>query len=67
MGFKLQWNLDLMNHYYIIYITKSMVLTNDILQPGKITSKMYGTELDKTNLIITNTIQQPKRKIYPDT
>ena len=42
-------------------------ITNDILQPGKITSKMYVKEPRyKEILDITNTIQQPWRKIYLD-
>ena len=45
---------------------------NDILQPGQSYSKMYGTEprynepRDNEILIITNTIEKPKLKIYPD-
>ena len=45
---------------------------NDILQPGQSYSKMYGTEPRYNEpryneiLDITNTIEDPKRKIYPD-
>ena len=47
--------------------------TNDILQPGQCYSKMYGTEPRYNEpryneiLDITNTIENSKRKIYPDT
>ena len=41
--------------------------TNNILQPGQSYSKMYGTEPRYNEiLIITSTIQKPKRKKYPD-
>ena len=45
---------------------------NNILQPGQSYSKMYGTEprynepRDNEILVITNTIEEPKRKIYLD-
>ena len=42
-------------------------ITNDNLQPGQSYSKMYGTETRYNEiLVITNTIEKPKRKIYPD-
>ena len=47
-------------------------MTNDILQPGQSYSKMYETEPRYNEprcneiLVITNTIDEPKRKIYPD-
>ena len=53
----MQWNLD---------------LTNDILQPGQSYSRMYGTEPQYNKpryseiLDITNTIKDPRCKIYPD-
>ena len=65
-----QWNLYLMN----LYITKSLVCstTNHILQPGQSYSKMYETEPRYNEfryneiIVITNAIQKPKRKFYPD-
>ena len=42
-------------------------ITNDILQPGQSYSKMYGTEARYNEiLVIANTIEKTKRKIYPD-
>ena len=47
-------------------------ITNDVLQPGRSYSKMYGTEPRYNEprynkiLDITNTIEDPKRKINPD-
>ena len=47
-------------------------ITNDILQPGQSCSKMYGTEPRYNEpryneiLVITDTIEKPKSKIYPD-
>ena len=58
--FKVQWNLDLMNLY----------ITNDFFQPAQNYNKMYRTDpwyndpwFNKI-LIIRNTIQKCKRKIY---
>ena len=45
-------------------------MTNDIRQPGQRYSKMYGTEPRYNEprfneiLVITSTIQKPKRKMY---
>ena len=64
----LQWNLDLTN----LHIT-NFGITNDFLQPGKNYNKIYGTERrynePRSNeiLVITNTIQKRKRKIFLDT
>ena len=42
-------------------------ITNDILQPGKITSKMYATEPRYNEILdTTNTIRQSRLKIYLD-
>ena len=42
-------------------------ITNDILQRGQSYSKMYGTEPRYNEiLVIGNTTQNPKRKLYPD-
>ena len=47
-------------------------ISNDTLQPGQSYSKMYGKQpgYNETRyneiLFITNTIQKPKRIIYPD-
>ena len=42
-------------------------ITNDIHQPGRSYSEMYGTEPRKNEiLVITSTIQKPKHKKYPD-
>ena len=54
-------------------------ITNDILQPALSYSKMYGTDPQYNKprysernpryneiLVITSTIQRPKRKMYPD-
>ena len=42
-------------------------ITNDILQPDRSYSKMYGTEPRYNEIpVIPNTIQKPKRTIYPD-
>ena len=64
----MEQNLDLTN----LEKTKSSVLTNDILQPGQSYSKMYGTEPRYNEpryneiLVITSTIQKPRRKMYLD-
>ena len=40
---------------------------NDVLQPGQSYSKLYATEPRYNEiLVITNTIEKPKLKIYPD-
>ena len=42
-------------------------ITNEIPQPGQSYSKIYGTEPRYNKiLVITSTIQGPKRKMYPD-
>ena len=42
-------------------------IKKDVLQPGQSYGKMYGTEPRyNENLVITNIILKPKRKIYPD-
>ena len=59
----MEQKLDLTN----LEKTKSSVLTNDILQPGQSYSKMYGTEPRYNEiLVITSTIQKPRRKMYLD-
>ena len=46
---------------------KVLGIKNDFLQPGQNYSKMYGTETRFNEIIvITNTIQKRKRKIYLD-
>ena len=42
-------------------------ITNCILQSGQSYSKMYGAEPRSNEiLVITNTIEKPKRNIFPD-
>ena len=42
-------------------------ITNDTLQPGQNYNKMYGKEARYNEiLVITITMQKPKRIIYPD-
>ena len=42
-------------------------ITNDILQPGQSYSEIYGTGPRYNEiLVITSTIQKPKRKMYLD-
>ena len=42
-------------------------IMNDILQHGQSYSKMYGAEPRYNEVLVTtNTIEKPKRKIYPD-
>ena len=46
---------------------KVLGIKNDFLQPGQNYSKMYGTETRFNEIVvITNTIQKRKRKIYLD-
>ena len=59
----MEQNLDITN----LYITKSSITTNDILQPRQSYSRMYGTEprfnepLYNEVLGITNDILQPSQ------
>ena len=54
----------------VVYLV--LGITNDFFQPGHNYNKMYGTETGynetRTNeiLVITNTIQKRRRKIYLD-
>ena len=64
--------------YFVIFITvelrfneplynEVLGIKKDFLQPGQNYSKMYGTETRFNEIIvITNTIQKRKRKIYLD-
>ena len=56
----------------LLQFNEVLDVTNDILRPGQIYSKMYGTDLRYNELRfnelfdITNIIRKPKRKVYLD-
>ena len=50
-------------HYTMI----QFLIMNHILQPGQSYNKMYGTEPRYNKILVKmRTVQNPKRKMYPD-